>query len=554
MSQFQGFKVKVELNDGKQITGTISKCSSKSLTLQDATFFGGGLSQTFKVKASKLRDLKVVGVPKDTKKWVLSNGNSVALNGSSVNDNSSRGSNSSSNVGLASISNEFLASNERPTNGHKQDSSWEHDEDLDRLKNEDFDFQGNLLMFNKQDVFAKLKEQETISPSERLVSYNRSKKAKASFEKDGMFLNVKRDKWDQAGNNRVTGDETDAIGTDSSVADELVNDGKTDSGDYFPITKSINITHLLQQTNKASGQDMLTKLQKVLSPPMTKSVNFTTLKTNITVPLATPVQLLEMERLVTDTFSFHPSLFVEHSAIHLSKFVKKKLGSFTRPQDPKINTRPLVVILASDNRCGARALAAGRCLTQNGHIQVIAMLTAETSMHASAPAALSDEMVKVQLNMFVKFGGKLVDTVLALKSILGQLNSPVGIVIDAMQGFDCNLVDLIEHTPEYGSDQVSRVKNMISWCNDQTCAVWSLDNPSGIDPGSGLPNFDSHVQPSAIISSGWPLASLGLLTCQEIYLCDIGLPQQCYALRNSLRKFQVTDDIFAEEGVVQLKR
>ncbi|AMD20624.1 HDL120Wp [Eremothecium sinecaudum] len=568
MSQFQGFKVQVELRDGKLITGYISKCNSKSLTLQDVEFSDGGISQIFKVKSSRLRDLKVIGVPKTSKKWLCNNGNgsnittTVETNGTNNNnDNSSRCSISSGNI---DVNTEYSPTTGKSVTGNKQDSSWEYDEDLDKLKNEEFDFQSNLRMFNKQDVFAKLKQQEAVSPSERLVSHNRIKKPKSNFEHAEMVLpNAKNDDWDRTGTNTPAGSSASApingpAPTLASAPAPTLTPAPIP--DYMPITKSINITHLLQQNKSTTTEEeMISKLQKVLSPAsrspsMSKVMGLRTLKSNLAVPLATPVQLLEMERLALDTFLFPPALSLEHSAIHLSKFIKKKLGGSIRLHNANNNAQPLIVIFASDNRCGARALAAGRCLAQNGHIRVISILTTETAMHSTITASVSDETVKVQLEMFLKFGGKIVDSIAGLKSMLDQLNSPVEIVIDAMQGFDCNVGDLIEDSMESESLQGTRIKNMIAWCNEQSCAVWSLETPTGIDAGSGLPNFDLNVQPSAIISTGWPLTSLNLLDCEELYLCDIGIPHQCYTLRNSLRKFHAAVDIFVGEGVVQLTR
>ncbi|AET37587.1 Edc3p Ecym_1354 [Eremothecium cymbalariae DBVPG len=576
MSQFQGFKVQVELKDGKLITGSISKCNSKSLTLQEVVFSDGGISQLFKVKSTRLKNLKVIGVPKGGKKWISSSNTGNSSNGSHNNNNNNNGrienasrvqnngaihgSNGSTsntcgttdisdNNGSVSRSAKVSSSN----NSVKKDGNWEHDDDLEKLKSEEFDFQGNLRMFNKEDVFAKLKQQDTVNPNERLVSHNKQKKTKLNFENDEMVItNAKDDDWEERPGVSATKNRT----TTPSVTADAGSSGP--STEYLPITKSINITHLLQQSNKssASEEEVLSKLQKVLSPSsrspsLSKTPGFRTLKTNISVPLANPVQLLEMERLASDTFAFPPALSIEHSAVHLSKFIKQKLGGRARLYNANNNAQPLMVILASDNRSGARALAVGRCLSQHGHIRVIAVLTTEMMAHGP----VSDNSVRSQLEMFTKFGGKIVDTVSGLKSMLEKLNSPVEIVLDAMQGFDCNLSDLVDtYESDDESSELARIKNLITWCNEQTCAVWSLDIPSGIDAGSAIPNFDTYIRPTTIISTAWPLTSLNLLDCHELYLCDIGIPQQCYAMRNSLRKFSAVEDIFVTEGVVQLTR
>ncbi|AAS52636.2 AEL049Wp [Eremothecium gossypii ATCC 10895] len=535
MSQFQGFKVQVELKDGKVITGTISKCNSKSLTLQDVAFSDGGISQLFKVKASRLRDLKVTGAPKGGKKWLANN----AANGSPSNGAQSGGNGGTQSPGSGE---EAAADGRSSSSSHGQhsgkDATWEHDDDLERLKNEDFDFQSNLRMFNKQDVFAKLKQQDTVNPSERLVSHNKLRKEKIHFENDEMVIpNAKDDDWDEPGSGSAGSEKQKAAAAPA---------------EYLPITKSINITHLLQQSSKdaPSEDEVLVKLQNVLSPPsrsqsLSKMPGFRTLKTDIAVPLATPVQLLEMERLAEDAFLFPPALALEHSAVHLARFMRQKLGGAARLHTANNNAQPLVVLLASENRCGARALATGRCLAQNSHVRVLAVLAADPH----APGA--DASFRTQLDMFSRCGGRVVDSVVALSAALEGLNSPPELIVDALQGFDCSLADLVDDAPGAGA---ARLRTLIAWANAQNCPVWSLDIPSGIDAGSGAHTFEPCVRPDAVVCSSWPLVSLALLDCPELYLCDSAIPHQCYAMRSSLRKFAAVRDVFVTEGVVQLTR
>lgn len=136
MSQFSGFGVEVELKDGKIISGRVAKANCKSLTLSDVTFGDGGTSQVFKVKASRLKDLRVVSTPKQAK---------LGLRISS--SGSTQGGASSSNA-TAPIS---AAAEPSADSG-----DWQDDDAAAIKQQDDFDFQENLRMFNKQDVFAKL--------------------------------------------------------------------------------------------------------------------------------------------------------------------------------------------------------------------------------------------------------------------------------------------------------------------------------------------------------------------------------------------------------------
>ncbi|SCV04989.1 LANO_0G16050g1_1 [Lachancea nothofagi CBS 11611] len=482
MSQFTGYGVEVELKDGKKIAGTVAKANSKSLTLSGVNFSDGGTSQVFKVKATRLKDLKVVSTPKQPAK-------------------------TSPKPAAIPASNSQI--------------DWQDDDAAAIKQQDDFDFQENLRIFNKEDVFAKLKEQDQVEQNSRLVSHNiRDKK----LDIDELVIpDAKQDNWDSL--------EEDSTHTE-----------------YLPITKSINITHLLQTAGDADAKNdqVLSQLQRALKRPGSlsgsKSAGFVAASTGVPVPCATPVQLLEIERVCSDSFGFTSKLALEHWAIHMSLFVKQKLGGRVRLHAQNSNPQPLVVILAGDNRCGTRGLALARLLCQSSLVRVVVLFT-------SSP---EDQEVNEQWQLFQKSGGKTVESLQSLKSSLEKLNSPVEIVVDAMQGFDSNLQD----TCSDASDE-ARVEDIIKWCNSQQ-AVWSLDIPSGLDAASALPNFGVHVNAKMVICLCWPLTGTYNLRTQlaenglEVHLVDMGVPQAVYCMRSSLRKFQ-TADLFVTEGMVQLQ-
>ncbi|CAR30600.1 Edc3p [Lachancea thermotolerans CBS 6340] len=496
MSQFSGFGIEVELKDGKIITGRVAKANPKSLTLSDVTFSDGGTSQVFKVKASRLKDLKVVSTPKQGKQGVARNSSAGSVSGA---------------AGAAAPAAARLAS-------AGSNTDWQDDDAAAIKQQDDFDFQENLRMFNKEDVFAKLKEQDKVEQKSRLVSHNIKDR---KFETDELVIpDAKQDNWDSL--------EEDSTHTE-----------------YLPITKSINITHLLQSAgdNEAKNDQVLSQLQRALTRPgsISKPSGFVTTTTGVSVPCATPVQLLEIERVCSDSFGFTSKMAMEHWAVHMSLFVKQKLGGRVRLHAQNTNPQPLVVILASDNRCGARALALGRVLCQSSLVRVLVLFT-------NTP---EDPEVNEQWQLYQKSGGKTVESLQSLKSNLEKLNSPVEIVLDAMQGFDLNLQDLCSDAADE-----ARLEDIINWCNAQQ-AVWSLDIPSGLDAGSALPNFSAHVNANSVICLCWPLTGAYNLRSQfpnhapEIHLVDLGVPQAVYSVRSSLRKFQIAD-LFVTEGMVQL--
>ncbi|QLQ82561.1 hypothetical protein HG537_0H03240 [Torulaspora globosa] len=504
MSQFAGFGIRVELKDGKLIEGKIAKATSKGLTLNDVKFGDGGTSQAFKVRASRLKDLKVLSVATSKK--------------------------------------------ELKEQGIKD---WQ-DDDVSKLKEQDdFDFQGNLRMFNKKDVFAELKQKDEVAPEDRLVSFNKKKESDGKYQNDEMVIpNARDDAW-----NAMSSEEDEYDDDDEEYYD-------VDNGTYLPVTKSINITHLLHSAKGTDSQQeqVVAQLEKMIKGQTISSTALFKIKdSNQTVPVATPVQLMEMERVNCEQFEITSDIMLENFATNASFFLKHKLGGRTRLRRDNHNPEPLIVILTSDsNRSGARSLALGRHLCQSGHIRVIALFTCSTG-------DLQDSQVKEQYERFKKCGGKVVNSVGALKSTIDKLNSPVEMVIDAMQGFDCSLTDLDETSSttqdyETSTSMETRAQDMINWCNQlqNQVQIWSLDIPSGYDSGTGLANFRATVSATGVICSGWPLAALktlkqaGSYRLQECAAIDMGTPHSVYSQRTSLRKFQ-SRDLFITEGFITLE-
>lgn len=492
MSQFVGFGVQVELKDGKRIQGRIAKATAKGLTLNDVVFGDGGTSQAFKVRASRLKDLKVLSVARK----------------------------------------KHHSPKVSPPASQGQD--WQND-DVNKLKQqEDFDFQGNLKMFNKKDVFAQLKQQDDVQPQQRLVSHN--KKSENIANDQLVIPNAKEDAWD--------------------MDDEHYYDAP-----LLPVTKSINITHLLHskgegdqepeddedddEDEESEEEKVIAKIKQALRsdrPALLRAKDI-----NLQVLMANPVQLLEMERVCAEQYGIHAPIVVENFGNNASFVLKQKLGGRIRLRLDNMNPGPLVVIMASDSyRSGARALSLGRHLCQTGHVRVIVVFISQD---------LQDHHVLQQMDLFRRSGGKIVNGITQLESLVDKLNTPVECVIDAIQGFDCNLSDLYYN--EALKPLENRVRSLIQWCNSlHNVQIWSLDIPAGFDSTTGTQNFDYAVRATGVLSSGWPLAALHAVKDQlkdqlaEVVAIDVGTPQGVYA-QASLRKFQ-SYDVFVTEGSLSL--
>ncbi|KAL6938096.1 hypothetical protein ACO0RG_004634 [Hanseniaspora osmophila] len=714
---YVGFQVVVQLQDGKEITGTIYKYNGKTLVLSDASFGDGGKAALFKVKANRLKDLKVTEVPPRRKK----NGQSATER--ERQERSQYQNESDSEFDIASNKNKNLntaAAGRHPSSGSSGGSFWDDDVQKIKERKDDFDFQGNLNLFDKTQVFEKIKLQDQMEASQRLVNVNKPQPAyplkqgsidiKVNYNhNENVLQNVSEDGWNSISSPVLL----EGVQSPRSISSELVSlkpektiknkdkkqnskehAKKIDEKDFFPITDSINITHLLKKSSsnidsvftKAQDEghggknedddfldnsEVLAKLQQVLdvknknynnirkqSFSMTSPViqkKFVTVKNysnsstsnidknatasntiggGITIPAATPVQLLEIDRFTTDEYLFPYLQQVEQSCLTLSQYIKKnKFFGDIRLNNKKSNTPPLIVILATNNtKIGLLSIVLGRILSQNSHIRVLTYLfetdgEKQAKRHGSSrnnkdtstdESDIGDDYnsdganggtrhtedrhgrqsrkanlkgngdtisreFQAQLQLYKKFGGKIINNFHTFTSTLNRLNSPVELILDGLQGYDFNIEDLLTLDPPAKSNtdfptsttkEEDELISLMDWCNDkqqQRCTVWSLEIPSGIDPNTGDPNFITSIDPDCIISFGLPLNVLLYLDTPSFgsseehgdgtegahskkhYLINMGVPSGVYLLKSTLRKFYAPiDEAYAVENIVEL--
>lgn len=141
--------------------------------------------------------------------------------------------------------------------------------------------------------------------------------------------------------------------------------------------------------------------------------------------------------------------------LNASYLVKSHLGGSSRLTVRNSNPEPLIVILISEtNRAGARAVALARYLTQLKQVRVVIMFSCPLN-------DIQDRYVLARLEVFKRSGGKIVNSVKNLVALLAKLNSPVELIVDAMQGFDSNLGDFA-----LSRSTRQKTNELVGWCNE----------------------------------------------------------------------------------------
>lgn len=257
------------------------------------------------------------------------------------------------------------------------------------------------------------------------------------------------------------------------------------------------------------------------------------------VALASPVQMLEIERLATDSFGITQAMMAEVCATNLSQLIMESiLGGASRLSNKKNhNLPPLVLLLIGSARGGSRAFATGRHLTNHG-VRVLAFMINTVEVDAD---------LQQQWKLFESSGGKVViSNIIELLDIINnQLDTPVEIIIDALQGYDDHLEDTF-----YQDEDQATLRKLMKWCNEpqQQNKIMSLDIPSGVDGGSGTLLDDSlKLNCRWCISMGMPLSGIilayknGNMSLRDgdivHYLVDVGIPNKVYSSKGNLRKF-----------------
>jgi enhancer of mRNA-decapping protein 3 len=526
MSEFLDYKVELTLSDGVKYIGIITHVDSRQITLSNVikSTSPQELLAVFQVESSQIKDLKVIQLPQNLRtqlgKSSKKKGTNTRQNGASILDDAIVFAQAatpplasvlippvSSNYGTPRNSSRTntpqlssVRANYQSSIASGGDTDWNNEVQEIKSSNE-FDFAANLAMFDKKSVFADFQKKDTVNPNDRLVGHNKldkvQKPRKEKYDNDEMVLEVnKADNWDNIGN------------TNKKVPKPLKNSSATASS---KVSKDLS----------SSTQNLKLVLADNLSP----------------IPLSSPVQLLEIERLSAESYGISAPIMAEICANNLAKLITSSiLGGSTRLSNKKNhNLPPLVLLLIGSARCGSRAFVTGRHLTNHG-VRVLAFVINTDD---------TDKELSTQWNLFEKSGGKVISSNVddLLNIINHQLDTPVELIIDALQGYDDHLEDIF-----YQEADQKALRTIMKWCNEpqQQSKIMSLDIPSGIDGGSGtLLDESLKLNCKWCISMGLPITGLihayknGHLETGDVlhYLIDVGIPNKVYSSKGNLRKF-----------------
>ncbi|KAF3993297.1 hypothetical protein FT663_00571 [Candidozyma haemuli var. vulneris] len=479
MTEFLNYEVTLQFKDGTDTKGVISHVDGSSITLGNKNY-----------PNVQIKDLKVNQLPADFAKEQKKKKKKPL---EQIDDAIVSASKSTTRSGTP-----------KPRDGVQPE--WPSNVQ-DIKSSEDFDFAANLAMFDKASIFADFQKNDKVSSQDRLVGHNKKE-------------NVQKPKKQPSQNDKFDNDEM-----------------------VIPAGKQDNWNNLGSSTKRLASPLEGSRANSI--PSLLARDSFTAkphkfiFSDNSTVPTASPVQLLEIERIAGTTFAYDQKSMIEATAINLYNLVVKEiLGGAVRLSNRKNhNLPPLVLLLIGNGRSSSRAFALGRHLANHG-VRVLAYVINDADL---------DDETRRESEVFEKFGGKCISAEfpVLLDILNNQLETPVELIIDALQGFEGHLLDMF-----YSEDNLTTLKELSRWANEpkQRSRVLSLDIPSGIDGGSGtVSDPELLFQSRYVVSLGLPIS--GLLHAynnrsigvghDEVshYVVDAGIPNALYNVRASVRKF-----------------
>ncbi len=230
------------------------------------------------------------------------------------------------------------------------------------------------------------------------------------------------------------------------------------------------------------------------------------------VPYLTTEQMIEVDRAMIDDFGIDLVRMMENVGRNLAHLARERFLD----GDPRGKR---VVVLAGSGGNGGGALVAARRLHGYG-AAVEAFLTRPDV--TSVPAA--------QLAILREIG--------VLTSVGVVPSGAPDLIIDGLIGYS------LQGNPR------GATADLISWANESSAPVLSLDTPSGLDTSTGVV-FEPAIAAEATMTLALPKKGLQEATqlVGELYLADISVPTELYARPPLTLE---VGRIFAESDIVRL--
>lgn len=216
------------------------------------------------------------------------------------------------------------------------------------------------------------------------------------------------------------------------------------------------------------------------------------------IPYLTADQMVDVDRLMVEEYGIHLIQMMENAGRHLAQLARNRF------LDGNANGKH-VVVLAGSGGNGGGAMVCARYL-HNWGAEVIVVLTREVK----------------DLSGTIKHQGEILQRMdMEIGSIEDIKEKPQGdLIVDGIIGYS------LQGAPQ------GEAAEMIRWANERKTPILALDLPSGLNASTGEA-LEPTIRAAATMTLALPkegLRGAGKKVVGELYLADIGVPPELYAL------------------------
>ncbi|KAH6849909.1 YjeF-related protein N-terminus-domain-containing protein [Chaetomium sp. MPI-CAGE-AT-0009] len=450
------------------------------------------------------------------------------------------------------------------------DNGWASEDVTDVQEMGEFDFEGSLAKFDKQNLFEQMRKDDQVDEADRLVSQNRLPRPKpgtaggknlhysesvldtpsailkapkerpASKETPNDFWNSEADDGiprgerlsgrDQGMGSRQSSRRGEGKGTtgrrsQSRKAQEMARTGsgpsRVNSGVSHYRTQSLKGS---RPSSRLSSRATTADKRKQLPTPAAPQGLYV-LPSNRRIEPVSALQMFNLENIAHNEIGLTEEMTTENAGRGLAEVTLTALSDpaikvrHAGSVDPSTGAAPprTVVVLAGNNKSGSRAIAAARHLRNKG----INVLVCVVGLERGERDLLED--VQQQVRLYRNLGGRVFAksdffehirkisipmlTIDTPRASLSSLANPAPVMLIV----DALLGLAISFGELRNGDQAT-VYELIEWANRNEAFVLAVDVPSGVDPSSGhvsvVDGNRLYVKPRYVVAVGAPKRGL----------------------------------------------
>ena len=398
-----------------------------------------------------------------------------------------------------------------------EQNGWATEDATDIQDMGDFDFSGNLSKFDKLGTFSQFKQEDTTADEERLVTHNRlpprpgTGGGKNLHHTENVLDSPKVNNHVIWGSGDSENDLTDAkFGSGRSSrrntsrasirqppsrkSSAIVSEQHMTGSGSLPESKAKNrrtpresMSGGKMQRDISSSHDTVKRTILQSEKASSRVASSAHLKPSFRLagnshicPCLTPLQILELEQLAMTELGLSEDMLAENAARAISQIALQTVDSIWRDVKSEGRASSVVVILAGNNKTGARAIAGARQALNHQSELYLTVLGLEGDEDLLEP-------VRRQLTIFRNCGGQVVKPDRLVRTLRNAHVWP-DLIVDALLGMHMAVEDL-------RADDQDAYFDLARWAN-KTASVLAIDVPSGMDASSGLsPSYNPFVYP-----------------------------------------------------------